>query len=288
MDPSFTPVAVTPSKTPFGLDQLMRTFKTSLSAESAIAAAPAVGTVDETFPFMFLMPISAPESSESATKIDLVYMGCLMDDGEGGPLLPDQKHDSDDAVQSATSSKGNAGQTATPPITVQFYAPTNSLTYFSYLAAGSAVAADPSADIKVITLTIADLTLFVGDGTANGILTAFFSVQIIETHQSTEVVPGKFWQNTSKKVKSYSPFIVSLTPGPYMVIHFVGTGYTVGNTLTVTAGGESASCTVDTVGGSGNVEGYTVTSDTFTVVQANLSATGGSGSGASFDIFIVT
>ena len=93
MDASFIPVEIVPSKTPFGLDQLRRSYKTALSAEAAIAAAPAVGTADEVFPNMFLMPISTPESAESATRIDLLYMGIFGED------LPASKHDSDTVVR---------------------------------------------------------------------------------------------------------------------------------------------------------------------------------------------
>jgi hypothetical protein len=75
MDASFKPIEIVPSKTPFGLDQLRRSYKTALSATAAIAAAPTVGTADETFPTMFLMPITTPESAASATRIDLTYMG---------------------------------------------------------------------------------------------------------------------------------------------------------------------------------------------------------------------
>src|SRR5580765_5231092 len=131
MDASFIPVEVVPSKTPFGLDQLRRSYKTALSAEDAIAAAPAIGTADEVFPFMFLMPISTPESAESATRIDLNYMGCMRDDGAEvpQPILPAQKHDDNTAVQSVSASKLSSGLTLASPATLQYYAPSNALTY---------------------------------------------------------------------------------------------------------------------------------------------------------------
>src|SRR4029077_4071122 len=121
MDPSFIPVEVVPSKTPFGLDQLRRSYKTALSAEDAIAAAPAAGTADEVFATMFLMPISTPESAESATRVELVYMGTF--DG----TLPAQKASTSAQVASATTNTSSAifPATATNPATVQFYSISN-------------------------------------------------------------------------------------------------------------------------------------------------------------------
>src|SRR5882724_10902055 len=103
MDPSFIPIETVPSKTPFGLDQLRRSYKTSKSAEDAIAAAPNVGDADEVFPKMFLMPITTPEPAATATRVDLIYQGCMKTDGDGNPILPAQKHEDDDAVLSASS-----------------------------------------------------------------------------------------------------------------------------------------------------------------------------------------
>ncbi len=196
MDASFIPIETAPTRTPFGLDQLRRSYKTSLSAEAALAAAPAVGTADEVFPFMFLMPVTSPESSESATRIDLLYMGCMS--GGDSPTLPDQKHDTNNAVQSASSSKGNNGLTLTSPATIQFYAPTSILTYFSFGAPGTAVATDPTGDLTIISTTIGDATF--SAGSIGALVGAFFQSQILETHQATEIVPGKYWQNVSRKI----------------------------------------------------------------------------------------
>jgi hypothetical protein len=288
MDPSFIPVEVVPSKTPFGLDQLRRSYKTALSAEDAIAAVPNVGDADEVFPFMFLMPIATPESAESATRIDLVYMGCIRDDGDGNPILPVAKHDSATAVQSASSSRADDGRTADPAITVQFYAPTVKLTYFSFGAPGTDTAADPAEDLQVITVTLADQALSVGSGTVNGLIEAFFDVQTLETHESSEIVPGQYWQNTSQKVKSYTPFIFNLDPGAYLSLSAPGTSYAISDILTVAAGGESASVTVVQVGISNSITAFSVGSNTFTMAHANISASGGSGTGAKFNVNIVT
>jgi hypothetical protein len=294
MDPSFIPVEVVPSKTPFGLDQLRRSYKTALSAEAAIAAAPAVGAVDEVFPCMFLMPISTPESAESATRIDLLYMGTIQFTGTGVegdpflPVLPAQKHDADDAVQSASSSRSNDGRVASSPLTVQFYAPASTLSYFSFGAAGTIQADDPTDAIKIITLTVADTTMTIGTISLQALVDAFFSEQIIETHQSTEIVPGQYWQNVSKKTKSLTAFIIDVAPGVYILMCYVGTGYAAGDTLTISSGGESATISITAVGISGEITAWTVSSNTFTVPYSCLVASGGSGSNARLSVEVVT
>ena len=142
MDSSFIPVEVVPSVTAYGLEQLRRSYKTALSAEAAVAAAPLVGEPDEVFPNMFLVNVSTPESAESATRIDLLYMGCLRGD-EGVPILPNEKTDYGTAVQSATSSKNSYGATLNSPATLQYYAPSIALSYISFEGPGTTAAPTP-------------------------------------------------------------------------------------------------------------------------------------------------
>jgi hypothetical protein len=286
MDPSFIPVRVTPSKTPFGLDQLSREYKTALSAEAAIAAAPAVGTADEVFPNMFLMPISTPETAESATRIDLLYMGCLAG-AEGSPTLPDQKHDSDNAVQSASSSSGPNGPIPSP-ITIQFYAPTSTLTYFSYLAPGTTPADDPTAPLVIININ-AGTSNFTGGSVSS--LLGYFNPQILGVMQATEIVPGKYWQNVARKTKSYTAFQVNLPPGTAIVsLYNPGINYVAGDTLTISSGGESATIDVITVGSifgdGGGILSFSVSANSFTASHTALAASGGSGTTAGFNVSI--
>ncbi len=287
MDASFIVVEVVPSRTPFGLDQLRRTFKTSLSAAAAIAAAPAVGTVDETFPFMFLMPINAPESAESATRIDLVYQGCMA--GDESPTLPDQKHDSGNAVQSASSSKASTGGTMTSPATIQYYAPSNTLTYFTFGAAGTTPADTPAATPTVITWTVGDTSYSIGN-LVSDLIDVFFSLQINQTITSTEVVPGQYWQNVATTTVTYVPFIFDVPSGPLVTLASPGDGYHVGDSLSISSGGEGATITVLTVGGilgGSGILSFSVSANTFTVAHTLLPASGGFGTGAKFNVTII-
>jgi hypothetical protein len=203
MDASFIPVEVVPSETPFGLDQLRRSYKSALSASAAIAAAPAVGTADETFPNMFLMPVSTPESAESATRIDLLYMGC-MNGAAGSPVLPAVRHSSSTAVQSATSRCALVGLNPFGDFTLTFYALTSEATFFSYNAAGTTgTVADPAGDPIIITLSQTDCAFLAG-GTWEEFVANYFVIRVTDTIESVEVVPGKYWQNTERKIKYYA------------------------------------------------------------------------------------
>jgi hypothetical protein len=294
MDPSFNPVEVVPSKTPFGLDQLRRSYKTELSADDAMLAAPLPGTVDEVHPFMFLTAISTPESAESATRVDLVYTGCVLYTWTGVegdpfvPVLPDSKHEQGSDVQSATSSKLNSGLSLASPATVQFYAPSRVLTYFTFGAPGTTAADDPAEAPTVITLTISDTT-YSPSGSIQNSVDQLFSAQIVATSQAVEIVPGQFWQNVARKTKVYVSWIFTpLAPGSYIYLSGWGINYFAGNSLAISSGGESGAITVDSVDVSGQITGYHTTSNTFTVAHNLLPASGGSGTGAKFNVVIVT
>jgi hypothetical protein len=210
MDSSFIPVQVVPSKTPFGLDQLRRSYKTALSAEDAIAAAPAVGDADEVFANMFLMPISTPESAESATRIDLVYTGSLSGD-EGDPDLPAIKHSLSDAIASATTYTSSAifPAVATVPASVSYHAHTSVITLFSIADTSAEVCPDPAAvtvdDLVSWTLAAEQPASSFPD-IAAWLLSAAFVQRVIETINSDEIVPGQYWQITKRKVTQLYPY----------------------------------------------------------------------------------
>ena len=297
MDASFIPIETVPSKTPFGLDQLRRSYKTALSAEDAIAAAPAVGAADEVFPCMFLMPISTPESAESATRIDLLYMGCIAFTGTGVegdpflPVLPDQKHEDQDQVQSANSSKGNAGQVLSSPITAQYYAPSSVLTWFTFGARGvKGTAADPDRPIAIITVTIGDSTFSFDTANIDTLIATFFSSQITDSIDSQEIVPGQYWQNTERKTLTLIPYLISLPPGFYPAAYAAGSGYTPGDVITVTGTG---SCVMNVISvftaPSGGIQATTIVSNSLSAATSTpISATGGTGTGAKYTVIHVT
>jgi hypothetical protein len=203
--------------------------------------------------------------------------------------LPPQQNESGNAVQSASSSRSAGGATTTSPITVQYFAPSTKLSYISEGGPGSDHPPDPSTDPLVITITCGD-TSFTGDVTAD-IIAAWFTATIVETFNAQEIVAGQFWLNTVTKILVLQPFIFTVSSGAYLSLASPGGGYTAGDTLTVTVSAESATVVVDTVGSifgtGGGILSWHTTANTFTAAHTFVSATGGTGSGAKFNVFIV-
>ncbi len=272
----------TPGQQQFGLDTFTEHYKCDATANVVLTdgSVPAIGSAHPFYSSMFVTARYCSETSESASALDLTYMGTLS--GE----LPAQKHDTDNAVQSATSSLGTNGTIATSPISISFYAPTNVLTYWSTDGPGTDVADDPTDALVVISIAIGD-TAITG-GSIPSLVGIFFQEQILETHNSVEVVAGQYWQNTSRKIKSYVAFVVTLTPGFYISLSASGSGYSIGNTLTITDGGETATMDVNTLGIGNSVASFTVVTNTFTHGVNFLSASGGSGANAKFNVIEVT
>jgi hypothetical protein len=113
----------------------------------------------------------------------------------------------------------------------------------------------------------------------------------VETAKATEIVAGKFWANSARKMRIMSPYLFLLTAGGYLNMSNPGSGYTAGDILTVSAGGESATVHVSSVGGvmggGTAILTWEQTSSSFTVAHSNVPASGGTGSGATFNVFIV-
>ena|SRR5581483_7583451 len=289
MDASFMPIETVPGKNAFGLDTLRRSYKTDLSAEAAIAAAPDLGTADETFAKMFLTSVLTPEPAGAATQVDLIYTGCIKTSG-GNPVLPASKSEDDDQVQSVSSKRTSSGVILNDPVTLQYYAPSKVLSYVSFGGPGTQVADDPDEDPRVISYSVGDTTFSIGV-VIQEIIDLLFMPQIIHTPKSTEIVPGQYWMNVSRKTKTLSPWIFDLTPGAYVLLASPGNGYTIGDSLTISSGGESATIVVDQVfgafGGSGLLAWH-VTANTFTAAHNLLAASGGTGTGAKFNVIIIT
>ncbi len=274
----------TPGQTQFGLDTFTEHYKCDATADVVLTdgSVPAMGSVHPDYAFMFVTARYCSETSESASALDLTYMGCLT--GEELPNLPSQQHISTQAVMSATSSRGFDGTILTSPLSAQYYAPANKLQWITYSAAGEAgTASNPSADIVPITLTVGDTT-YSPTGALSTVINNFFTRLVVGALDTTEIVAGKFWQNGETKTLTLSPLIVSLAPGEYIVMYAPGSGYIVGNTLTINDGmGHSAIITVDSVGIGNSIVGFTASSNTFDYTTPSpLSASGGSGSGAGF------
>ncbi len=290
MPVTLTLIGKRPGQQQFGLDTFTESYKCDATADVVLtdAGVPQMGSAHPDYDFMFVTQRYCSETSESASALDLTYTGCLT--GEESPNLPAQQHISTQAVMSGTSSRGFDGTILTSPLSAQYYAPANKLQWITYGAAGEAgTASNPTADIVPITLTVGDTT-YSPTGALATVINNFFTRLVVGALDTTEIVAGKFWQNGETKTLTLSPLIVSLTPGDYIVMYAPGSGYTVGNTLTINDGmGHTCSINVDSVGIGNSIVGFTPSSNTFDYTTTSpISASGGSGSGAAFYNYHIT
>ncbi len=277
----------TPNQTQFALDTFTESYKCDATADVVLTdpSVPQLGDAHPDYAFMFVTQRPCQETGESASALDLIYTGCLTDDGDGNPVLPSHQHQDGNDISSSSSSRAVSGLVAGSPLTAQYYSPTNTRAYFSFGGAGTTEADDPTIDVTIISLTIGDTTLSFG-GTVQAIVDDFFSPLIVSTIQSQEVVAGQYWQNTATKKTTLSPFIFTLPSGPFVSLAAPGTGYTVGDTLTISGGGGVAVIVLTQVGIADSVTGWTESSNSCTTAENNIAATGGTGSGARFNIII--
>lgn len=291
MSVSLTLTGKSPINTQFGLDTFTEHYKCDATADVVLtdAGVPQMGSAHDDYPFMFVTGRPCQETGESASALDLVYTGCLTDDGDGNPILPTQQNSSDNQIQSATSSRSSTGGTLTSPATIQFYAPSTVLNYISFGSAGSDQPPDPTGTPGIITWTVGDTSYSIGN-LVSDLIDVFFTLQTNITSQSTEVVAGQFWQNTCRKALIYVPFIFDVPSGPFVTLASPGDGYSVSDSLSISSGGESADITVLSVGGvigGTGILSFSVGTDTFTVGHTLLDASGGTGSGAKFNVMII-
>ncbi len=290
---TLTLVGKTPGQTQWGLDTFTEHYKCDATAD-VVLTDPDVPEMTEAHPdyqFMFVTARYCSETSESASALDLTYTGCIRDSGgeDPTPALPSQQHTSGNQVQSASSSRSVTGIILTSPATIQFYAPSTTLSYISAGGPGTDLPPDPSSAPEVITWTVGDTSYSIGN-LVSDLISIFFSSLITTTIESTEVVAGQFWNNVARKTLSYVPYIFDVPSGPLVTLASPGNGYVPTDSLSISAGGEGATIIVDTVGGvfgGSGILAYHVTVDTFTVPQTLLAASGGSGTGALFNVIII-
>ncbi len=203
----------TPGQQQFGLTTFTERFKASEAADVVLLDpdVPQQGDAHPDYPFMFVTDRYCVETGESASALDVVYMGCLQDDGEGGPLLPPQKPSSGGQVASATTNTSSViyPATATNPATVQFYAITNTLSFYSTSPGDTSEPSDPPEITDVITW---DLGFGLQPGLSRPDLVAFllseaFTQGIIEAQPEVEpIVSGQFYFITKRKTRTLFPY----------------------------------------------------------------------------------
>lgn len=196
-----------PGQTQYGLDTFTETYKCNSKADDVMLATnvPQRGDAHPDYASMFVTDRYISETGESASSLDVTYMGTLSGD------LPPQKATSGGEIASATTNTSSAifPATATNPATVQFYAITSTLSFVSDNIADASEPTDPPTITDLITwdlgfglqpgISMPDLVTF--------LLTEAFVQGIIETPPEIEpLVDGQFWQITKKKTRTLFPY----------------------------------------------------------------------------------
>ncbi len=262
----------------WGLDQLVIPYSGDVDDLETFLSAHSPGEVSPIDANMFLMS-KHPDSNKQFPTVQMVYQG------KRGGTLPPQRSGKSNPVQSCTSVLGSSGPIV-QPITIEYKAPTNTLSYISRTTAGTDEASDPSGSPIIVNVTVGGVSFSFSD--IAGILSRFFTEYIQGDIVSQETVPGQYWQNDAKKTKGYLPYIVNIVSGSALIgLSQPGTNYAIGNILSISAGGESATLVVGSLGVSNSITSWTITSNSFTTPQASLAASGGTGSGATFNVIII-
>ncbi len=201
----------TPGQQQFGLATLTERYKvanddgTQITAADALIAGPQLGDPHPDFSAMFVTAIYCSETGESASALDVTYMGIL------GMDLPPQKATSGGQIASATTNTSSAifPSTATNPATVTFYTISRTLSFYSTDPADASEPDDPPEIDSLITwdlgfglqpgLSLPDLVAF--------LLTEAFIQSITETPPSIEpTVEGQYYFITKTKTRTLLPY----------------------------------------------------------------------------------
>lgn len=274
----------------FELDQMTVPFSGAVTGLDTYISSLTRGDAWSGDANMFLTGWSVSDSNKQYPIVTHEYIGAK------GGQLPPPKTDFADQVQSASSSRSSTGTVLSSPLTVEYYAPSTVYTWITATSPGNPTETipDPVTDIRVITLTCGDQTFSEG-GLIDVIVDRFFTRSEVATFDSTELVrDGKFYQNQIRKTKILSPFIFNLPSGPGISVCSPGSGYRVGDILTVHGSSGYATITITSVfcawgcpSGTGGILSYTTDNITFTEQENCLSAEGGSGSGALLSSFVI-
>src|SRR5882757_10664041 len=124
-----------PGQQQFGLDTFTESYKCDATADVVLTdpTVAQMGSAHPDYSFMFVTARPCSETGESASVLDLIYTGCLTDDGSGNPTLPAQRPSSGGQIASATTNTDADifPATVTNPATVTFYAITRTLSFIS-------------------------------------------------------------------------------------------------------------------------------------------------------------
>ncbi len=206
MPVTLTLIGKRPGQQQFGLDVFTESYKCDATADVVLTdgSVPAMGSAHPDYASMFVTARDCNETSESASVLDLTYMGTLS--GEVPAPVRNCRRD----VQSASSSSnGDPGSALlTSPISVQYYA---SITTYEYISTTNVCAGCSPPDLAeapcnpvLISLIFGNdvsMRTYYGEDFVQLFLCTFFGYLDTDIVESTEIVAGQYWRNVETKSK---------------------------------------------------------------------------------------
>ncbi len=199
----------TPGQPQYGLATLTEHYKvqnddgSQITAAAALLAGPALGAAHPTYSTMFVTDRYCAETGESASALDVTYMGTL-----SGTLPLGQSTTGTSIASASSSSSFGHVYSLTQAATLQFYAPTNTLAWISTapgIPGPSGTVTIPTDDIVIFSYNFPPpYALFTGDWYAF-IRFEFFTELTTTVINSTEIVSGQYWQNIATATKTIIP-----------------------------------------------------------------------------------
>ncbi len=201
----------TPGQPQYGLATLTESYKVQNDDGSQITAAavlvdgsvPQIGDAHPDYSAMFCTDRHCAETGESASALDVTYTGIL------GMDLPLGQATQGHSIASASSSTSFFHiYSLSPAATLQFYAPTNTLTWISTAPGEAGPSGDvivPTEDVVIFSYNLPPpYSLFTGDWYAF-VRFNFFTDLTTTVIQSTEIVAGRYWSNVATATKTIIP-----------------------------------------------------------------------------------
>ena len=190
---------------PFELDQLAVDYSGAQTGIDTYLATLHRGDAYSGNANMFLMDWSV-DSNKQYPTVALIYLGARYG------FLPPRKTQISRNIQSASSNVSSLifPHYATNPTTVSFYSPTNTITVFDVTSETSEEPDDPALitvdDLITWNLGPAEQPASSMPELADWIVNNVFVQRINETTDSEEVVPGRYWHITKRKMRVLLPW----------------------------------------------------------------------------------